>query len=132
MRVLQDFKSTHPDPWYSIAKLPVLGAGWDIRSPTQSILTIGGIPVKLFTVGPVTATCFYAGVAASDTTRSHISIKLTRPQDRAALGGMHSRGRSAGRERAIQPVECFTAIAVHNANEVRTRRDLLREEWLTP
>ncbi len=119
MRVLLDYKSTAPHPWYSLAKLPAQGCAWEIRTPTQSILTIGGVAVRLFSVGPVTAMCFYTAIADA-AARSRITIKLMRPEDRAALGGMHNRARWEAPATPVQPAERFTAIAVHNHEEVRT------------
>lgn len=125
LRVLQDYKSTHPDPWYAIAKLPAAGIAWDVRTNAQSILTIQSVPVKLFTVGPVTGLCFYSSLT-DDAARSRISIKLMRDQDRAALGAMHNRARWGAAAVAAPPLEKFTAIAVHDHDEVGVRRCLGR------
>ncbi len=124
LRVLLDFTSPHPHPWYAIAKLPVLGSAWDVRSSTQAILTVNRVPVRLFTVGPVAGMCFYTALA-DDAARSRITIKLMRPQDRAALAGMHNRARWGEPEVPAVPVERFTAIAVHEHDQVcATAREL--------
>ncbi len=118
LRLLQDFNSTHPDPWYAIAKLPVHESGWDMRSPTLAILTIKGVPARLFTVGPVTAVWFGTG-ETDDTRSSGITIKLMRAQDRAALGGMHNRARWGAREEAPRSLANFTAFPLSEQDQVR-------------
>ncbi|TFK81667.1 hypothetical protein K466DRAFT_604304 [Polyporus arcularius HHB13444] len=112
IRVLLDFSSTHPDPWYAIAKVPVADASWESRSSTLSILTIRGVAARLFTVGPVSGMCFYTA-SIEEGVRSRISINLMRSEDRAALGGMHNVARCGAPKQAAHPVDCFTAIAMH-------------------
>ncbi len=133
---MQDFKSSHQDPWYAIAKLPVQGAAWEIRTSTQAILTINGVAARVFTVGPVTAMCFSMG-ELEGAVRSSISIKLMRAQDRVALGRMHNRGRWGAPEEAVQPIEQFTATAIQDEDEVRAvcvnfvRRSLTWQQMFT-
>ncbi|TFK91364.1 hypothetical protein K466DRAFT_596200 [Polyporus arcularius HHB13444] len=112
-----EFTSPPSEPWYSLTKVPSDGASWEMRGPGQSILTVFGLPLRLFAVGPIVDMGFFTGIY-NKYARSRVTIRMMRARDRLALCHLLHRANWTCNCPATAPVERFTALAVHNYQEV--------------
>ncbi|TFK89421.1 hypothetical protein K466DRAFT_597766 [Polyporus arcularius HHB13444] len=110
------FESPPSEPWYALAKVPS-ATTWVTRSVNQWMLYSFGMPLRIFAVGPIVDMAFYTGLYNKQA-RSRITVCLMRAQDRAALASLLDRANWTSGPKGAAPVPRFTAIAMHNREEL--------------
>ncbi len=119
--LFMDLESDHDEPWYSLTKVLIQPYSWSSRTWTQSILTVHGMPARVFGTGAVESMSFTTSLVEREQ-RGSMTIKLLRQEDRVAAAELSDRGRWTTEQRAMAPsapMARMSVRAVRNGHSVR-------------